>query len=233
MDGILIARSLFSVCAGTFATSSACAIWSSAFRAAKAAHATLTLALACRLVAVFCPDVQSSCRFDENVLHLRKFRDLGFCGRIAAQLIGDDLAGHRVRAQHALEEAFGGGLLAPLLHQDVEFDAMLVHRTPEQLGSPRSETNISSRCHMLPGLHRDAFTPLAKPLPNLSHQHRIVSYVTMTPRWKSNSSMSRKLSWKRKYQRTAQLMTEAGNDDRGRAISISSSRHSTEPSPLT
>jgi hypothetical protein len=44
----------------------------------------------------------------------------------------------------------------------------------------------------------------------ISHQHRIVSYVTITPRSKSNSSMSRKLNWKRKYQRTAQLMTPAG-----------------------
>src|SRR5471032_3548747 len=65
-------------------------------------------------------------------------------------------------------------------------------------GSPRSVTNISSRCHVLPGLRRAAFTRWAKPLPNLSHQHRIVSYVTVTPRSKSSSSMSRRLNWKRK-----------------------------------
>ena len=35
-------------------------------------------------------------------------------------------------------------------------------------------------------------------MPNLSHQHRIVSYVTVTPRSKSSSSMSRRLNWKRK-----------------------------------
>lgn len=99
------------------------------FRVAKAAHATL--AFARRLVAVLCAVVQSGCRFDEYVLHVRQFQYLSFCRRIAAQLIGDDLARHRARPQHTLEEAFGGGLVAPLLHQDVEFDAVLVDRAPQ------------------------------------------------------------------------------------------------------
>jgi len=43
-----------------------------------------------------------------------------------------------------------------------------------------------------------------------SHQRRMVSYVTMTPRSNSSSSMSRTLNWKRKYHRTAQRMTPAG-----------------------
>ena len=110
-----------------------CAFW-----VAKAAHAPkevplgdATLAFARRLVAVLCAVVQSGCSFDEHVLHVRKFRDLGFCRRIAAQLIGDDLARHRARTQHTLEEAFGGGLVAPLLHQDVEFGAVLVDRTAQ------------------------------------------------------------------------------------------------------
>jgi hypothetical protein len=47
-------------------------------------------------------------------------------------LIGDDRAWHRVRAQHTLEEAFGGGFVAPILQQDVEFDAVLVDCTPQQ-----------------------------------------------------------------------------------------------------
>ena len=84
-----------------------------AFRIAKAAHATL--AFACRLVAVLCAVVQSGGRFDEHALHGRKFRDLRFCRRIAAQLIGDDLARYRARAQHTLEETFGCGFVAPLL----------------------------------------------------------------------------------------------------------------------
>ena len=87
-----------------------------AFRVTKAAHATL--AFACRLVAVFSSVVQSGCRFDKHVLHARQFWNLSFGRRIAAQLIGDDLARHRARAQHTLEEAFGSGLVAPLLQME-------------------------------------------------------------------------------------------------------------------
>ena len=62
-----------------------------AFRIAKAAHASL--AFARRLVAVLCAVVQSSCGFDKYVLHVRQFRDLGFCRRVAAQLIVTILRG--------------------------------------------------------------------------------------------------------------------------------------------
>src|ERR1700688_4612590 len=93
-----------------------------AFRVAKAAHAPkevplgdATLAFARWLVAVLCAVVQSGGRFDEHVLHVRKFRDLRFCRRIAAQLIGDDLARYRAQAQHTLEETFRRGFVAPLL----------------------------------------------------------------------------------------------------------------------
>ena len=65
-----------------------------AFRVVKAAHAPqevhsgdAALAFARRLVAVLCAVVQSGCSFDEHVLHVRKFRDLGFGRRIAAQLM--------------------------------------------------------------------------------------------------------------------------------------------------
>jgi hypothetical protein len=50
--------------------------------------------------------------------------------------------------------AFCRGLVAPLLHQHVKFGAMLVDRMPQQNGSPRSVTNISFRCHVLPGSRR-------------------------------------------------------------------------------
>jgi len=102
-----------------------------ALRVAKTAHAPL--AFARRLVAVLGPVVQAGCSFDEHVLHVRKLWDLGFRRGIAAQLIGDDLARYRVRSQHMFEEAFGGRLVAPLLHQDVALYAMLVHRTPQQI----------------------------------------------------------------------------------------------------
>ena len=102
-----------------------------AFRVAKATHATL--ALTRRLVDSLCAVVQPGCRFYEYVLHIRKIRDPGFCRRIAAQLIGDDLARRRAQTQYTLEEAFGSGWVAPFLQQDVEFGAMLVDRTPQQV----------------------------------------------------------------------------------------------------
>ena len=83
-----------------------------AFQVAEAAHATL--AFSRRLVAVLCTAVQTGGRFDEHVLNVCKFWDLRFCRRIAAQLIGDDLARYRARAQHTLEETFGRGFVALL-----------------------------------------------------------------------------------------------------------------------
>ncbi|KVV21053.1 hypothetical protein WK79_18630 [Burkholderia ubonensis] len=102
-----------------------------ALRVAKASHAPL--ALPCGLMAVLCSVVDTGRSLDEHMLHVEQLRDIGFRHRIAAQLIGDDLAWHRVRAQHTLEETFGGGLVAPLLQQDIEFDAMLVDCTPQQV----------------------------------------------------------------------------------------------------
>jgi hypothetical protein len=86
-----------------------------AFRVAKAAHATLSFA--CRLVAVLDAIVAPGCSFDEQVLHVCQFRDLSFGCGLTAQLVSDDLARHRVRVQHTFEEALGGSLIAPLLHQ--------------------------------------------------------------------------------------------------------------------
>jgi hypothetical protein len=106
------------------------------FRVAKTTHAPKEipvvdspLAFACRLVAVLCEVVQSGCRFDEHVLYVGKFRDFGFCRRIAAQPISDDLARHRARAQHTFEEAFSGGLAAPLFAAEFLPRAIVRDRT--------------------------------------------------------------------------------------------------------
>ena len=102
-----------------------------------------------------------------------------------------------------LKEALGGGLVASLLYQHVEFYAVLVGGTPQQMrrGAPRSAANISSRCYVRPGLRCTAVAHVGKPASNFSHQQRIVCYVT---------TMSRGLRLNRKYQRTAQLMTTEG-----------------------
>lgn len=136
-----------------------------ALRGAKAAHATL--APTCWLVAILCAVLQLSCRFDKHVPHVRKFRYLGFCRRIAAQLIDDDLARYRARTQHTLEEAFGSGFVAPLLQQDVEFDAMIVDRTPQQVrfATKRDEHLVEVPRATRLASHR--FHPMSKALTNL------------------------------------------------------------------
>lgn len=52
-----------------------------------------------------------------------------------------------VRTQHALEEATGGGSIAPLFYQDVKVGAMLDYRTPQQLqfASQRDEHLVEVR----------------------------------------------------------------------------------------
>lgn len=61
-----------------------------ALQGVKAAHAPLPFAG--RLVTVLCPIVQPGGGFNEHVFDVRQRRDLAFRRRIAAQLIGDDLA---------------------------------------------------------------------------------------------------------------------------------------------
>lgn len=64
-----------------------------AFGVAKAAH--LAFAPAGRLMTVFGAVVHAGSRFDEDVLHMGEFRNVGLRRRIAAQLIGNDPARHR------------------------------------------------------------------------------------------------------------------------------------------
>jgi hypothetical protein len=64
------------------------------------------------------------------MLDVIQFGDLRLRGRVAAKLVCDDLAWHRARKKHSPKEAFGGGLVAPLLQQDVELGAMFIKCTP-------------------------------------------------------------------------------------------------------
>ncbi|AJT48757.1 hypothetical protein DR62_06710 [Burkholderia thailandensis] len=73
-------------------------------------------------------------RFDEDVLRAHQRRDFSFRRAVTAQLIGDDLLRCvKTGSEHALEEAFRGRLATSLLQQDVEFDAVLIGRSPEDI----------------------------------------------------------------------------------------------------
>src|SRR4051794_31396365 len=127
-----------------------------AFRVAKAAHTPF--AFAGRLVAVLCAVVQSGGRFDEHVLHVRKFGDLRLCRRIAAQLIGDDLARYRARRSTRLKKRLAAALSRRFCSKMSSSAPCWSTARHSRCGSPRSVTNISSRCQVLPGLRRAAFT---------------------------------------------------------------------------
>ncbi len=87
---------------------------------------------------------------------------------------------------------------------------------PDAVGKTRAKSarrfkNISSRSQVLPAFPRATLSRWAKAAPNLSHRRRIVSWLTITPRSNSSSSMSRRLGWKRIYQRSAWLRIAARN----------------------
>jgi hypothetical protein len=85
----------------------------SEFALAKPTHAPL--AFTCRLATVLGPIVHASGGFDEHMSDVCQFGDVGLRGRVAAQLISDDLARQRAGAKRTLEEPLGCCLVAPLL----------------------------------------------------------------------------------------------------------------------
>ncbi len=103
-----------------------------ALRSAETAHQALAFTRG--LMAVFGPVVHPGAGFGEDVLDVCQLVDLGLRRRIAAQLIGHDLARHfGARGKHAPEKPLGCSLVATLLQQDVEFDAVLVDCAPQQV----------------------------------------------------------------------------------------------------
>ena len=59
-------------------------------------------------------------------------QDLTLCYAVAAQAVGDQAPWPVPKIlQQVLEEALGRTGIAPALHQNVEHDAVLVHRTPK------------------------------------------------------------------------------------------------------
>ncbi|VVE85634.1 hypothetical protein PSP31121_05335 [Pandoraea sputorum] len=144
-------------------------------------------------------------RGDEPMLHSGQRRARGFRRRIAAQWNGRDRVRHRVRAQHALEEALGARRVAPLLPQDVEFRTLRVDGAPQQgplVEVPRA-TGLAARRFDPAGKARAKRVALATPR-RVAHRPPGV-----TLRSSRNASMSRRLSRKRKSPRTASRMNGA------------------------
>jgi len=59
-------------------------------------------------------------------------KQVAMCNAVAPQLIGHDHPRHILQTFKELpEEAFGGSGIAPVLNEDVEHNAILIHGTPE------------------------------------------------------------------------------------------------------
>src|SRR3954470_14532558 len=57
--------------------------------------------------------------------------DFPLCRTVARQLVGDhDARRPALPLQQLAQQALGGALITPALHQDVEHEAVLIHRTP-------------------------------------------------------------------------------------------------------
>ncbi len=83
---------------------------------------------------IFLPVVDPRAGFDEDVLDMGKFGNLGFRRGIAAQLVGHDLARClSTRGKNALEKPLRCSLVAALLQQEIEFGTMLIDGAPQQV----------------------------------------------------------------------------------------------------
>jgi hypothetical protein len=59
-------------------------------------------------------------------------KELAVCHAVAAQLISDDYTRHILKAlQQPSKESFGGFGIPPWLNEYVEYNAVLIHRTPK------------------------------------------------------------------------------------------------------
>ena len=76
--------------------------------------------------------------------------------------------------KQVLEEALGRGRIAAVLAEDVEHDAVLIDRSPEECCSPLIRRNTSSRCQVSPGFGRPGRSLSATSWLNLRHQRRMV-----------------------------------------------------------
>jgi hypothetical protein len=85
-------------------------------------------------MAVFGTVVDRGAGFDEDVLDVDRLGDLAICCRIAAQLVGHDLAPCLgTSSKRAQEKPLGYGLVATFLQQDIELDAVLFDSSPQQI----------------------------------------------------------------------------------------------------
>jgi len=100
-----------------------------------------------------------------------------FRSTIASEFIGNDDARMTTSRspQHSAKETYGRESIPPWLHKDVKHNAILINGSPEVMSNAVYLEENLVKCHLSPVRARRLLRPSAYALPNLSHQHRIVS----------------------------------------------------------
>jgi hypothetical protein len=143
-------------------------------------------------------------------------QDRSLSDAIATQTVGDEPPRLVLQpTQQVLEEALGSGAIPPVLHENVQHDAVLVHRTPQTM---QRAADADEHFVEMPGvswLRPSPAKPSGEVGTNFRHQCRMLSCVTKMPCSARISSTSRRLRLKTWYNHTEWLMISAGNRWRG------------------
>jgi hypothetical protein len=118
-----------------------------------------------------------------SMTHMRQ--DGSMSDAIAAQAVGDEAA--RLISQpmqEALEQTLGGCAVPPILHQNVEYDPVLVHRAPQNSAArrgrgrtPRQDARYRRGCGRLRGsLLAKSATELQAPMPDALIGHHDAAF---------------------------------------------------------
>ena len=85
-------------------------------------------------------------------------------GRVAGELIGDHHArpGAALTVKHTMQEALSGDLIAPLLDQDVQYDAMLINGSPQPVAFAADLQRHLVEMPLVAGSHASSTQPCRK-----------------------------------------------------------------------
>ena len=90
-------------------------------------------------------------------------QDFAFRNTVTTKTISDQTPRFVPKSsEQPLEESLGRSRIAPVLHQDVENDTVLVHCAPEIMQGAVDSDEHFSKCQMSPGLGRRRRSLLAK-----------------------------------------------------------------------
>ena len=97
-------------------------------------------------------------------------QDSSLSDAIAAQPVRDEASWLVPKAaQQLLEDPLASGAISPLLHQNIQDDAMLINGAPQVVLHASDADEHFSRCQVSPGRGRRRCSLLAKSVPIFRH----------------------------------------------------------------